>query len=172
MGINCNLNDLAAAIGSVQVKRLPQIIADRRKIGEGIKAGLRNCKAVSLGWQVPDSKPVYWFLRFKIDIEQLKVDKASFCKALDAEGIKGIMPSYRHIHCEKPWFENKAVFGKNGFPWNCSDYKGNKNPEYNMVNAIKATDSHFNILMNESFSQDEIEDILTAVEKVEKAYLK
>lgn len=171
-GINCNLNDLSAAIGSVQVKRLPQIIANRRKIGEAIKAGLKSCQAVSLGWQVPDSNPVYWFLRFKIDIEQLKVDKASFCKALEAEGIKEVAVSYRHIHCEKPWFENKAVFGKSGFPWNCSDYKGNKNPTYKLENAIKVTDSHFNILMNESFGQSEIDDIVNALKKVEKAYLK
>lgn len=171
-GINCNLNDLSAAIGSVQVKRLPQIIANRRKIGEAVKAGLKDSKAVSLGWQVPDSNPVYWFLRFKIDTAKLKVDKDTFCKALDLEGIKGIVPSYRHIHCEKPWFENKAVFGKSGFPWNCSDYKGNKNPKYNLVNAIKVTDTHFNLLINESFGQSEISNILTAIEKVEKAYLK
>lgn len=171
-GLNCNLNDLSAAIGSAQIKRLPEIIAKRRQIGQAIKAGLKDCKAVSLGWQVPDTNPVYWFLRFKIDCEKLKVDKDTFCRALDAEGIKGIMPSYRHIHCEKPWFENKAVFGKSGFPWNCSDYKGNKNPKYHLENAIKVTDTHFNLLMNESFGQSEIDDILEAIKKVEKAYLK
>jgi len=170
-GINCNLNDLSAVIGSVQLKKLPGIIAGRRKVGEAIKTGLKERKAVSMGWQVPETNPVYWFLRLRLDLQGLTVDKDTFCKALAAEGLP-VGASYRHIPVEMPWFTNKATFGASGFPWNCSDYKGPRNPEFKADNAIKSTAEHFIIHCHENFGQQEIADILTAIGKVEDAYLK
>ncbi len=90
---------------------------------------------------------------------------------MTAEGIP-VTESYRHIFCEVPWFINKAVFGTSGFPWNCSDYKGPREPQFKIDNVIKVVDTHFNIYMHENYGQREIDDILTAVEKVENAYLK
>ncbi len=170
-GLNCNLNDLSAAIGSVQIKRLPEIIDRRRKIGETIKKELEGFKTVSLGWQVPETESVYWFLKIKLELDAIKVDKGAFCKALQAEGIL-VNPSYRHIPCEAPWFRNKKTFGSSGFPWNADGYKGERNPRFKIDNAIKVTDEHFNISINESFGEDEISDILEALKKVEQAYIK
>ena len=80
--------------------------------------------------------------------------------------------SYRHIPCEWPWFTDKAVFGRGGFPWNCSDYRGERDPSYPMTNAIRVTDTNFNIGVHENYTQREIADILGAIEKVERAYLR
>lgn len=170
-GLNCNLNDLSAAIGSVQLKKLPNIVERRHKIGEAVKEGLKSRKAVSVGWQVPDTECVYWFLRVKLDTDALSVDKETFCNALAAEGLP-ISVSYRHIPCEAPWFKNKAVFGSSGFPWTCSDYKGPRDPKYKIDNAIKVTDTHFNIAVHENYGRREVNDILAAIEKIEAAYLK
>lgn len=170
-GLNCNLNDLSAAIGSAQLKKLPGIIEKRHEIGEAIKNGCKNRKAVSVGWQVPDTKCVYWFLRLKLDADAISIDKQTFCKALAAEGMP-VTVAYRHIQCEAPWFKNRAVFGKSGFPWACSDYNGAKEPQYKIDNAIKVTDMHFNMAVHENYGQKEIDDILAALEKVENAYLR
>lgn len=171
-GLNCNLNDLSAVIGSAQIKKLPTMIAMRRKIGAAIKEGLADCKAVSMGWQCSDSEPAYWFIRLKLDRSKIVVGKEEFCKALEAEGISNITPSYRHIPCEAEWFKNKAVFGNSGFPWNCSDYKGNRNPQIRIDNALQAIDEHFNFFINENYGQKEIDDIIFAIKKLEKAYLR
>lgn len=170
-GLNCNLNDLSAAIGSAQLKKLPRIIRGRRRVGETVKQGLKKRKAVSLGWQVPRTECTYWFMRLRLDLDAIRVDKETFCKALAAEGLP-VTVSYRHIPCEAPWFRNRAVFGKSGFPWSCSDYKGPKNPVYDLPNAIRATDTHFSIAVHENYGPREIADILTAIEKVESAYLR
>ena len=172
-GINCNLNELSAAVGVQQLKKLPKILENRRLVGETIKKGLADCKAVSLGWQVPDTDSAYWFLKFKLDTDALSADKEKFCEALRAE-VKGliVMPSYRHIHSEKPWFKNQAVFGKSGFPWQSTEYKGDKNPVFDMSSAISVTDSHFNIIISESYSQQDVKDIVVAIKKIEKAYMK
>jgi len=170
-GLNCNLNDLAAAIGSAQLKKLPGIISRRRHVGEAIKQRLQKCRAVSLGWQVADTEPTYWFLRLKLDLDAVRVDKNTFCEALAAEGMP-VSLSYRHIPGEAPWFVNKATFGSSGFPWNCSDYKGPSQPQCRIANAIAVTDTHFGIGMSESYGEREIDDIIAAISKVENAYLK
>ena len=170
-GLNCNLNDLSAAIGCVQLEKLPSIIDNRYRIGESIKKGLENSTVVSMGCQILNTKPVYWFLRMKLELNKIRVTKKIFCDALSKEGIM-ISASYRYIPSENPWFKNKAVLGKSGFPWNCSDYKGEKNPKFKLENAINVTDTHFNINFNENYEQKEIDDILLAINKVEIEYLK
>jgi perosamine synthetase len=169
-GLNCNLNDLAAAIGSVQLKKLPGIAGRRHDIGEALKARLAGeCRAVSVGWQAPDTYCVYWFLRVKLDLAAVSVDKAAFCAALAAEGMP-VTESYRATPGERPWCVNKAVFGNSGFPWDCSDYAGPREPQVHVDNAIAVTDVHFNIGLHENYGEREIDDIVAALRKVEDAY--
>lgn len=170
-GLNCNLNDLSACIGSVQIKKLPCIIEKRRKLAGLIKEGLKKSKAVSMGWQVPDTESSYWFMRLKLDSNAIRVDKQTFCKALEAEGVM-VNSDYNHVPCTFPWFKDKAVFGKSGFPWNCSDYKGPKNPSFEMKNTREAVEAHFIMHLFESWNESEINNILAALNKVEVAYLR
>jgi len=83
-----------------------------------------------------------------------------------------VNPDYNHVPCTFPWFKDKAVFGKSGFPWNCSDYKGPKNPSFEMKNTREAVESHFIMHLFESWSESEIINILAALNKVEAAYLR
>ena len=170
-GLNCNLNELSAAIGSAQLKKLPGIIERRRRVGDAVKAGLADRSAVFVGWQVPDTECVYWFLRVGLDLDALSADKKTFCAALAAEGIP-VTESYRAIPCERPWFTRQAVFGRSGFPWRCSDYAGPTQPRPRIDNAVRVTDTHFNVALHESYGPQEIDHILTALKKVEAAYRK
>ena len=103
--------------------------------------------------------------------DAMKCEKAEFCKALAAEGIP-VTVSYRHIQCEADWFINQHVFGKTGYPWQCSDYKGPKHPKYDMPNAIFAANTNFNIAINESYGEQETKDIIDALNKVSEYYAK
>lgn len=170
-GLNCNLNDLSAAIGSAQLKKLPTIIARRIKVGNSVRDAMADHPVVKVGWQVPETQSCYWFLRMTVDPEALSVDKATFCQALSAEGL-GINPSYRAIPGEHPWFTEKKVFGNSGFPWDCSDYEGPKTPQAHISNALQAVETNFNITIHENYGDKEIEDIIAALEKVADAYRK
>ncbi|MCK5802859.1 MAG: DegT/DnrJ/EryC1/StrS family aminotransferase [Lentisphaeria bacterium] len=170
-GINCNLNDLSAAIGNCQLKKLPQMIASRVKVGNAVRDALADNPIVNVGWQVPDSQSCYWFLRTTVDPDALTVSKNQFCAALSAEGL-GVNPSYRAIPSEYTWFQDKACFGTSGFPWDCSDYKGPRTPQAHIENAIEVTDRNFNITMHESCGDQEVADIVAALEKVASAYAK
>lgn len=170
-GINCNLNDLSGAIGSTQLRKLPSIIANRVKVGNAVRHALAGNPVIQVGWQVPDSQSSYWFLRMHVSQEAMRVDKSTFCAALAAEGIP-LAVSYRAIPAECTWFREKRCFGNSGFPWDCSDYRGSKEPVARIEQAIRAVDTHFNIQINESYGDQEVADIVAACEKVATAYAK
>jgi dTDP-4-amino-4,6-dideoxygalactose transaminase len=170
-GLNLNLNDLSAAIGRVQLRKLPGIVAARRRAAEGIRAGLKDSRAVSLGWQVPKTESSYWFMRIHVDCSKLKVDKNQFAKAVAGEGIP-VNATYRHIPSEAKWFRDRAVFGKSGWPWTCPAYKGDPDRQFPCPNAVESTDTHFNVSVHENYGDEEVQDIVEALLKVEKAYLK
>jgi len=171
LGLNLNSNELSAAIGLVQLRKLPKIVAGRRAACERIKEGLGDVEAVSLGWQVPDTEPSYWFMRVQLELEEFKVSKADFCKALAEEGVSCSV-SYRHIPSEAEWWRERRTYGTSGYPWACPDYKGDPNREFPCPNAIAATDACFSIGAHENYGKEEADDIVEAIKKVAEAYRK
>ena len=170
-GINCNLNEIGATVGSVQVKRLPQMIANRRRVGEAVKEGLADGVGVRLGRQVPGGESSYWYLRVKLELDALTVDKPQFCRALRAEGIP-CLADYPGRPWAAPWFKNKAVFGDSGFPWDCSDYTGSREPIARTANAERAAMDNVPIPLHENYGPREADQIVEALKKLEAAYLK
>ena len=169
-GLNCNLNEIGATIGSVQLKRLPQMIERRRKIGEAVKEALAECGAVRIGGQAPGTECSYWYLRVRLNLEALRVGKQQFCRALAAEGIPNL-PDYPTAVSEAPWFRDKAVFGNSGFPWDCSDYDGPRDPQSCSENAMRSLQENIPLPLHENYGPQEAEDIITALRKLEAAYL-
>jgi len=162
-GLNLNLNDLSAAIGRAQLRRLPAIVRRRHDVGEAIKAGLAGVDGVKLGWQPPGSYCTYWFLRVALTLDRFTVSKAQFVQALAAEGIPA-MVQYRHIQAEAPWFRERK---QNWCPWLFRD-RIRKEPRF--PGAIAATDAQFNIPFHERYGKQETRDIVAALAKVASAY--
>ena len=169
--LNLNSNDLACAVGSVQMRRLPGIIRARRRAALAVAEKLAGCEAVSAGWLTPDSESSYWFMKIRVDTDKLTVDKVTFAKAVAAEGIP-CMASYRHIPGEAPWFRERMIYGSGGFPWTSPEYAGPKEPQARMENAIAVTDAHMHLSIHEGYGTREVSNIVAAFRKVEKAYLK
>ena len=166
-GLNCNSNELAAAIGIVQLDKLPSILERRRSfVGELDSKLTKRSRAVRIGRRLEQTNGVYWFVRLHLDSAGIAMSKRDFCEALVAEGIP-VNPSYRHIPAEMTWFRNQSVFGTGGFPWQSSDYKGDSNPIYEFPEAVRATDEHFNLQVHENFGSREVDDIVSAIAKIE-----
>jgi dTDP-4-amino-4,6-dideoxygalactose transaminase len=170
MGLNCNQNDLAAAIGRVQLKKLPRIIAKRRKLAAAIIKGLRSLQAVALGPELPGTQGVYWFLRVRVDLGKLKVDKQTFAEAVAAEGLP-VDPRYSQPISRAPWFAQRQTYGKTGCPWTCPLYQGDPKQEFPCPNAQDTADTNFVIYFHEGYGLREARDIVAALAKVEKAFL-
>lgn len=171
--LNLNLDDLSAAIGRVQLKKLPAIIAARRRAALGIAEGCRTLASVRFITDPPGCQNVFWFICFHLDLDKLSVDRVTFVKALSAEGIpasagyaNGAMPT------DMPWYTNRTVFGTSGYPWASPSYQGDATRQYPTPN-IRATEAGMCQLgIHENLGQQEVSDIITAFKKVEAAFLK
>ena len=170
-GLNLNGNDLAAAVGRVQLRKLAGSIARRQQVARQLIAGLTQFKAVQPAWEVAGSEGVYWFMRVRVEAGCLKVDKDTFAVAVAAEGIP-VTPSYRHLPSEAHWFRQRLVFPPSDYPWGLPAYRGDRHAQFPCPNAVAAAESHFVLAIHEHYTDQEVADILAALRKVEAAYLK
>ena len=163
--LNLNLGDLGAAIGRVQLRRLPGIVARRRKVAAAIRRGLAKRKSVSLARELPDSAPSYWFLPIRVDPARLTVSKDAFARTLAAEGLP-VIASYRYIAAESAWFRENATCPT---PWL---YKGRVNTRPILANALATLETHFLLMIHEGFDRQAVADTIQALAKIEAAYLR
>jgi dTDP-4-amino-4,6-dideoxygalactose transaminase len=169
--LNYNLNDLSAAIGREQLKKLPDVVRRRREVVAKLDNGLSGLSAVKIPDSIPGAEPSYWFLRLEVDTSKLTCDKDTFCDALLAEGAC-IEPSYRHMPHTFDWYKNRRVFGSSGLPWSSPQYKGDADRIYSCPNAMAATDVQFIVYIHEGWGDREVADTVSMLKKVESAYLK
>lgn len=169
--LNFNLNDLAAAIGREQLKKLPAIVDKRRSVVAELSREMSRLQAIRIPGQYPGAEPSYWFWRLEVNESVLTCDKAAYCRALSAEGIP-LSPQYRAMPHLMDWFQKRSVFGSSGYPWAAPEYKGDANRQFACPNALAATEVQFNLLVTESWGAEEIRDTMAAFEKLERAYVK
>lgn len=168
-GLNLNGNDLAAAIGRVQLRKLPETNRRRQQLAEEIRQRLASSRTVSLGRQLPDTESVYWFMRIHVDESRLTVDKEGFAAAVAAEGIP-LSPTYGRVISHQPWFRERRVFGNSDYPWGLPGYPEDRRRAFPCPNAVEARDTHFALRIHENWGPQEVKDAVGAMRKVEEAY--
>ena len=111
-----------------------------------------------------------WFLRLHVETSRITV-VATSSSAIGAEG--SVAPSYRGaFQAHAKWLVEKRAFGSGHYPWSAPEYKGDPERQFPCPNAVSVLDTDFNIFIHESCGEQEVADILTAIEKVEQAYCK
>jgi perosamine synthetase len=167
--LNFNLNDLSAAIGRVQLRKLPECISRRQTIAAKLAEELESLQAISMPELLPGAEASYWFLRIRFHAERAACDKETYCQALLAEGLP-VEPSYRaalpHL---MDWFTQRRVFGSSGYPWASPAYTGDPQRQFPCPNANAAVDGHFNLRFHENWTQADIEDAKSIFKKVDDA---
>jgi dTDP-4-amino-4,6-dideoxygalactose transaminase len=167
--LNFNMDELHAAIGRVQLKKLPGIVEKRRAFANLlVDKGLGNFKSIIIPGLPAGVKHSYWWWRLSFNSNGMNCSKAEFCAALMAEGLP-INPDYRAaLPYTFEWFQDHA----DKHPWNNPLYKGDAALVPDTPNAFAAMDNNFNLSICESWSEKEADDIVAIINKVEKAYSK
>jgi dTDP-4-amino-4,6-dideoxygalactose transaminase len=168
---NLNLNDLSAAIGREQLKKLPKTIEACRCVGFSIADKCRDLKSVSVDLGPPESQSVFWFVTFRVDTSKLSCDYGAFVSALAAEGAPFAGPYVKPI-TQQTWYQKKDVFGDSGYPWAAPEYKGDPNADYPTPNWEQVNQSVFRLKVHEGCGEQEAEDAVAILRKVEAHYLK
>lgn len=167
--LNFNMDELHAAIGRVQLKKLPDIVAKRRAFAELLRAkGLGDFKFINIPELAPEIEHSYWWWRLSFASDELNCSKTDFCKALIAAGLP-INPDYRGaLPYTFEWFQNR----QDKHPWNNPLYLGNASEEPQTPNAFAVMDKSFNLAICESWGEQEADDIISIIREVEKNFLK
>ena len=167
--LNFNMDELHATIGRVQLKKLPVIVEKRRAFVQLLKdKGICEFESIIVPELLPTAEHSYWWWRLGVDANKLTCSKDEFCTALAAEGL-AINPKYSAaLPYTFDWFQNRV----DKHPWNNPLYKGGSTQEPNTPNAFAVMENHFNLNISESWSEQEADDIIAIIKKVERAYLK
>lgn len=172
--LNYNMDDMHAAIGRVQIKKMFPIAEGRRKVINAIKEGLKDIPAFSFPPIGENTAPSYWFLRILFNADAVTADKNTICDALNAEGV-GTNRLYAATPYTSDWYQNSVVFGASGYPWAAPEYTGDKTKRYtleDLPNTKKALEDTIIIYPNESWTEENINETIAAFKKVYEAYKK
>ena len=168
IGHNFRLGEIECAIGIEQLKKLKKIVKNRQKVAKRLADGLNNLVGLSLPIVKDNCTHVYYVFALTVDVDKLGVSRDQIIKALEAEGVLGLMTGYANIHL-LPMYQNKIAYGSNGFPWNLKearqdvDYKKGICPVAETLH--EKTFMGFQICLHE-LSGDDIGLIIKAFEKV------
>ncbi len=168
--LNLNLNDMAAAIGRVQLRKLPDLVTRRQVVVAKLGEGIDDLPTVSLPPLLPGAEASYWFLRMRFHATQATCTKELFCQALIAEGLP-INASYRAaLPHTAEWFVKRNVFGTSGYPWRSADYKGDATRQFPCPNAHAVMEDHFNLQIHENWNTADIDDAIAIFQRVDQYY--
>ncbi len=150
--LNLNIDELSCAIGISTLKKLNNTISKRisflKKLEKSLSEKSRSCKLSKISdFDSPFFHPI------EMDLTKVSCSKEQFALAVRSEGI-GINPNYKYVICEWPWVKHYLF------------------DDYYCTHAINYRKNSFNLLFNENYGDQEIDDIVNAIVKVENYFLK
>lgn len=111
-GFKYGMNNVTAAIGSVQLKHLPEVLSKYSGNGKYFDEKLKNTAGVTLVSYYPHTEPSYWLYTMKVE------KRDAFCRMMADKGITASQLHHRNdthsvfaeSECELPqmeeWYNN------------------------------------------------------------------
>ena len=101
-----------------------------------------------------------------MDRKKISISKHKLIKALEAEGVPGLMGGYINLHL-LPMYQNKIAYGSKGFPWTLSENEISYRKGICPIAEELNENSFFGIEMcMYQYSKEEISLVCDAFEKV------
>ncbi|MGE3319769.1 MAG: DegT/DnrJ/EryC1/StrS family aminotransferase [Candidatus Berkiella sp.] len=116
VGFNFRLGEMEAALGSVQLAKLPQILVQRAELTALLFAELKSLPGLRLPVIEQDCTHVFYVVPFIIDRVKISISRTTILEALANEGLEGLAPGYTNVHL-LPMYQQKTAYGSNQFPW-------------------------------------------------------
>jgi len=152
--LNLNMDELHAAIGRVSLPKLPEHIKRRRAIAARIAEAINGkSKAMALITDPANIESVYWFLVIRPDTDAITVDHPRFVEAIAKEGIPA-SSRYPFYPMKMEWIKTCGL------------------APADLPNALACGSRHFRISIHEGLTDSDVDMIVKALNKVERAYLK
>lgn len=166
---NYRMSEAQAAIAAAQLERVEEISLKRSRLGNMLSAGLEGVSGVVPHYVHPEDRCTFWLYMLRIVPEKLSCDRATFVKALAAEGVQasaGYIPVPLYGN---PVFQNHGFFGGH---WPVKEF-GLTQMDYTQVRCPEAEailKTGVRIVFHQAMSEDYVASIATAVRKVASHY--
>ena len=169
LAANYRITELQAAFVAAQLTRMESIAVRRAKLGNLLTVELDGIPCLQTHLVHPDDRCVYWFYLARLVPDKVRCDRATFVKALAAEGVTATAGYISVPIYGMPMFQNHAFFAGHWpvreLGMTRMDYQKVKLPE---TEAILNTCIRFPI--TEAMDEDYIRSVAKAVRKVAKHY--
>ncbi len=176
VGWNYRMTEMQSAIGLAELERIDKWnMPTRRRNASILIDRLRQLPHVKyFPVDTPDRRNGWYVLAFSLDIERMTCDIQQFARACVAEGAPVWKVFWPQCHTEKA-FQNWQAFGRSGFPFTSREYTNPASVDYTNVDVPNASwhEGHtFTCFAYPTFSEDDMQQIADALEKVIRAYSK
>jgi perosamine synthetase len=125
VGSNYRLTELQAAIGIVQLDRLPGYIAHRQRLAAHLGARLQGLRGITPVQTQPGAEHAYYMYPMRFDARSAGMSRARFAQCVNAElpapghvEQHGLLEGYVRPLYLAPMYQRKIALGRDGFPWN------------------------------------------------------
>jgi perosamine synthetase len=149
LGYNYRLTDIAAALGSSQIRRIDAFLARRRALAARYLARLADHPAVELPAVAPHAKPAWHFLFARLRLDALRADRATIFRALRAENI-GVNVHYIPVH-RHPYYRERY-------------------PGLSLPVAEAQYERLLTLPLHAGMTDSDLDDVATALDKIAEAY--
>jgi len=155
LGYKYNMTDLQASLGIHQLPKIEQFWRRRKEIVEAYNQAFKGMQEIAPLQQIPKDgcKNAYHLYVIRVNTEYLKVDRDQILNALQRENI-GVGVHYRAVHLH-PYYQETLGFKKGDFP-----------------NAEYASERVISLPLYPALSDEDVEDVIEAVEKIVTHYRK
>jgi len=167
IGFNFRLNEIEAAIGMEQLKKLKGLLYDRVIAAKRLTKGLASFPGLRLPVTKPNCTHVYYGYPLLVDCDRLGVSRDLLVEALRAEGVPA-SGGYSNLHL-LPLYQKRIAYGKGGFPWRSDIYKGAVSYEKGICPVAEDLRDRTFMAVGFSiyqYSNEDIDAMISAFEKV------
>lgn len=152
-GFKYNLSDLHAAIGIHQLKKLSSFLAARQRYAEMFDQAFADVEEIETPKTHPDVFTTWHLYIIKLRLEQLRITRDAFMKALQAERI-GTGLHYRSLHLQ-PYYRETFKLRPNDYP-----------------HASQISERIVSLPIYPKMSFDDVQSVIRAVKKVIRHFRK
>jgi len=173
IGFNYRMTELQGAVARVQLKKVKWVVERRRAVAESLTKRLGEIEGVYTPRVPKGFKHSYWLYPLKLELSMFKAPLSDIAKAITAEGVPAGTGYIGKPIYMAPLFTEKRGYGGSKCPWMCPLY--GKDVHYGEGLCPRAEET-LNALLtlpcNEYFTEEDVEDVAKAVEKVLSYYKK
>jgi len=120
IGFNYRMTELSATIGVQQLKTINKHVKKREETAQKLTQGLQGLEGLETPQVRDKCRHVYYLWSLRFDADTVGVSRERFSRALAAEGFPHFNGYVRPLYL-LPMFQQKIVFGNNGYPFNLSN---------------------------------------------------